>query len=48
MSNTDYKSTDALMRYLRNNGISISDSLQKQRLMQAIFMSIKDIFFCFV
>ena len=24
MAKTDYKSTDALMRHLRNNGISIS------------------------
>ena len=32
MSNTDYKSTDALMRHLRNNGISISGSSQKQQL----------------
>ncbi len=32
MANTDYKSTDALMRHLRNNGISISGSSQKQQL----------------
>jgi len=31
MSNTEYKSTDALMRYLRNNGVNISGSLQKQQ-----------------
>lgn len=29
MSNTDYKSTDTLMRHLRNNGISISGTSQK-------------------
>lgn len=29
MSNTEYKSTDALMRHLRNNGVNISGSLQK-------------------
>lgn len=32
MANADYKSTDALMRHLRNNGISISGSSQKQQL----------------
>ena len=32
MSNSDYKSTDALMRHLRKNNISISGSLQKQQL----------------
>ena len=32
MSNADYKSTDALMRHLRGNGIAISGSLQKQQL----------------
>ena len=32
MSKTDYKSTDALMRHLRNNGIAISGSSQKQQL----------------
>ena len=32
MGNTDYKSTDALMRHLRNNGIAISGSSQKQQL----------------
>ena len=32
MANTNYKSTDALMRHLRNNGISISGSYQKQQL----------------
>lgn len=32
MSNSDYKSTDALMRHLRNNGIAISGSSQKQQL----------------
>ena len=32
MANTDYKSTDALMRHLRNNGIAISGSSQKQQL----------------
>ncbi|MDD6069496.1 MAG: Abi family protein [Clostridiales bacterium] len=32
MSNTNYKSTDALMRHLRNNGIAISGSSQKQQL----------------
>ena len=31
MANTDYKSTDALMRHLRNNGIAISGSSQKQQ-----------------
>lgn len=31
MSNTEYKSTDALMRHLRNNGVNISGSLQKQQ-----------------
>ena len=28
MANTDYKSPDALMRHLRDNGISISGSSQ--------------------
>lgn len=28
----NYKSTDALMRHLRNNGIAISGSSQKQQL----------------
>lgn len=32
MANADYKSTDALMRHLRDNGISISGSSQKQQL----------------
>lgn len=32
MANTDYKSTDGLMRHLRNNGIAISGSSQKQQL----------------
>ena len=32
MANTDYKSTDALMRHLRDNGIAISVSSQKQQL----------------
>ena len=32
MANKDYKSTDALMRHLRNNGIAISGSSQKQQL----------------
>lgn len=32
MSNSNYKSTDALMRHLRNNGIAISGSSQKQQL----------------
>lgn len=32
MSNLDYKSTDALMRHLKNNGIAISGSSQKQQL----------------
>lgn len=32
MVNTDYKSPDALMRHLRENGISISGSSQKQQL----------------
>ena len=32
MAKTDYKSTDALMRHLRNNGISISGTSQKQQL----------------
>ena len=32
MVNTDYKSTDALMRHLRDNGIAISGSSQKQQL----------------
>lgn len=29
---SNYKSTDALMRHLRNNGIAISGSSQKQQL----------------
>ena len=29
MANTDYKSPDALMRHLRDNGISISGSILK-------------------
>lgn len=32
MANNNYKSTDALMRHLRNNGIAISGSFQKQQL----------------
>ena len=32
MANTDYKSTDGLMRHLRDNGIAISGSSQKQQL----------------
>ncbi len=32
MANSDYKSTDALMRHLRQNGIAISGSSQKQQL----------------
>lgn len=32
MAATNYKSTDALMRHLRNNGIAISGSSQKQQL----------------
>lgn len=32
MANADYKSTDALMRHLRENGIAISGSSQKQQL----------------
>lgn len=32
MVTSDYKSTDALMRHLRNNGIAISGSSQKQQL----------------
>ena len=32
MANTDYKSPDALMRHLMDNGISISGSSQKQQL----------------
>lgn len=32
MANTDYKSTDALIRHLRDNGIAISGSSQKQQL----------------
>lgn len=32
MSNSSYKSTDALMRHLRNNGIAISGSSQKRQL----------------
>lgn len=32
MANKDYKSTDALMRHLRNNGVAISGSSQKQQL----------------
>lgn len=32
MSNTNYKSTDALMKHLRNNGIAISGSFQKRQL----------------
>lgn len=32
MANTDYKSTDALMQHLRDNGIAISGSSQKQQL----------------
>lgn len=32
MTNTNFKSTDALMRHLRHNGIAISGSSQKQQL----------------
>lgn len=32
MANIDYKSTDGLMRHLRDNGIDISGSSQKQQL----------------
>ena len=31
MANTDYKSTDALMRHLRDNGIAIAGSAQISR-----------------
>ena len=36
MANTDYKSPDALMRHLRDNGISISGSSQKQQLIMTL------------
>lgn len=32
MSKTEYKSTNQLMRHLRDNGIDISGKLQKQQL----------------
>lgn len=32
MANTDYKSTDALIRHLRDNGIAIAGTVQKQQL----------------
>lgn len=32
MAKNDFKSTDALMRHLRNNGIAISGASQKQQL----------------
>ncbi|MBQ3029455.1 MAG: Abi family protein, partial [Lachnospiraceae bacterium] len=35
MAKTDYKSTDALMRHLRDNGIAISGSSQKQQLINS-------------
>lgn len=35
MANSNFKSTDALMKHLRNNGISISGSSQKQQLINA-------------
>ena len=35
MTRTDYKSTDALMRHLRDNGIAISGSSQKQQLINS-------------
>ena len=35
MGKSTYKSTDALMRHLRDNGISISGSLQKQQLINS-------------
>ena len=45
---SNYKSTDALMRHLRNNGIAISGSSQKQQLINTgYFMGIKDIVFLF-
>lgn len=47
MANTDYKSPDALMRHLRDNGISISGSSQKQQLINTgYFHGYKDTVFC--
>ncbi len=47
MAKTDYKSTDALMRHLRNNGISISGTSQKQQLINTgYFHGYKDTVFC--
>lgn len=42
MAKTDYKSTDALMRHLRNNGISISGTSQKQQLINTGYFVIRD------
>ena len=47
MANTDYKSPDALMRHLRDNGISISGSSQKQQLINTgYFHGYKGYHFC--
>ena len=43
MANTDYKSPDALMRHLRDNGISISGSS-----IPDIFTDIKDTVFLYL
>lgn len=47
---SNYKSTDALMRHLRNNGIAISGSSQKQQLINTgYFHGYKGYrFFCFI
>ena len=42
MANTDYKSPDALMRHLRDNGISISGSSQKQQLINTGYLPLTD------
>lgn len=49
MANTDYKSPDALMRHLRDNGISISGSSQKQQLINTgYFHGYKDTVFLYL
>ena len=45
MAKNDFKSTDALMRHLRNNGIAISGASQKQQLINTgYFHGYKDVY----
>lgn len=50
MANTDYKSPDALMRHLRDNGISISQEVHKNNSSSIpdIFTDIKDTVFLYL